>query len=223
MVDISVIVPCYNAQRYLNVCLESLKAQRTPELQMIFIDDGSTDDTSAMLDAFAASEPRAQVIHTKNRGVSAARNAGIALAEGRYIAFVDADDALEEASLSRLYQAAVRTGAQILSANHTLFDETQGCRVPIQIEPVVQQPAEIVREIIHMHRIYNNVWNKLYLRELFADGLAFDEHVRTCSSTFGPGVWRICLNAHMYTACTSTRPWRMSTGTARLISPCCAP
>ena len=178
MVDISVIVPCYNAQRYLNVCLESLKAQRTPELQMIFIDDGSTDDTGDMLDAFAASEPRARVIHTENRGVSAARNTGIAQAEGRYIAFVDADDALEDASFSRLYQAAVRLGAQILSANHTLFDEAQGCRVPIRIEPVVQQSAEIVREIIHMHRIYNNIWNKLYLRELFADGLAFDERVR---------------------------------------------
>lgn len=178
MIDISVIVPCYNAQRYLNVCLESLKAQKTPEIQMIFIDDGSTDDTGAMLDAFAFIEPRAQVIHTKNRGVSAARNAGIALAEGRYITFMDADDALEEGSFARLYQAAVRSGAQILSSNHTLFDEAKGCRVPVKIEPVVQQPAEIVREIIHMHRIYNNVWNKLYVRELFESGLALDEHVR---------------------------------------------
>jgi len=178
MIDISVIVPCYNAQRYLNVCLESLKAQKTPEIQMIFIDDGSTDDTGAMLDAFALSEPRARVIHTENRGVSAARNTGLALAEGRYITFMDADDALEEASFAKLHQAAVRTGAQILSANHTLFDESRSCRVPVEIEPVMQQPAEIVREIIHMHRIYNNIWNKLYVRELFADGLALDERVR---------------------------------------------
>ena len=56
MIDISVVVPCYNAQRYLNVCLESLKAQKTPEIQMVFIDDGSTDDTGAMLDAFAAAD-----------------------------------------------------------------------------------------------------------------------------------------------------------------------
>jgi len=178
MIDISVIIPCYNAQRYLNVCLESLKAQKTPLIQMIFIDDGSTDETGAMLDAFARSEPRAQVIHTQNRGVSAARNTGIAHAEGRYITFMDADDALEEASFAKLHQAAVRTGAQILSANHTLFDESRSCRIPVEIEPVVQQPAEIVREIIHMHRIYNNIWNKLYVRELFADGLALDERVR---------------------------------------------
>lgn len=178
MIDISVIVPCFNAQRHLNVCLESLKAQKTPEIQMIFIDDGSTDETGAMLDAFALTEPRAQVIHTENRGVSAARNAGIALAIGKYIAFMDADDALEEESFAKLYQAAVRTGAQILSANHTLFDEARGCRVPIEIEPVVQESREIVREIIHMHRIYNNIWNKLYIRELFETGIALDEHVR---------------------------------------------
>ena len=178
MIDISVIVPCFNAQRHLKVCLESLQAQKTPEIEMIFIDDGSEDDTGAMLDAFALSEPRARVIHTENRGVSAARNAGIALARGRYITFMDADDALEENAFVRLYQAAVRSGAQILSANHTLFDEECGCRVPVEIEPVVQQPAEIVREIIHMHRIYNNIWNKLYVRELFEDGLTLDENVR---------------------------------------------
>lgn len=177
MVNISVIVPCYNAERYLRVCMESLKAQREPQIEMIFIDDGSTDSTGALLDEFARTEPRAQVIHTLNRGVSAARNRGIALAQGRYIAFMDADDALEEDSLSRLYQAAVRSGAQITSADHILFDEKLGCRVPVKVEPVCQQPLEIVREIIHMHRIYNNIWNKLYVRELFQDGLTLDERV----------------------------------------------
>ena len=126
MVDISVIVPCFNAERYLRVCLESLKAQETPEIEMIFIDDGSSDATGAILDAFARTEPRAQVVHILNSGVSAARNRGLSMAKGRYIAFVDADDALEEDSFARLYQAAVRSGAQITSANHILFDEALG-------------------------------------------------------------------------------------------------
>ena len=98
--DISVIVPCYNANRYLNICLESLKAQRTPNSEMIFIDDGSTDATGAILDAFARTESRAKVVHVHNEGVSAARNRGISMATGRYIAFVDADDVLEENALS---------------------------------------------------------------------------------------------------------------------------
>ena len=66
MVDISVIVPCFNAERYLRVCLESLKAQETPEIEMIFIDDGSSEATGAILDAFARTEPRAQVVHILN-------------------------------------------------------------------------------------------------------------------------------------------------------------
>ena len=107
--DISVIVPCYNANRYLNICLESLKAQRTPNIEMIFIDDGSTDATGAILDAFARTESRAKVVHVHNEGVSAARNRGISMATGRYIAFVDADDVLEENALSILYQAPMRT------------------------------------------------------------------------------------------------------------------
>lgn len=175
--DISVIVPCYNAQRYLNVCLESLRAQKDPEIEMILIDDGSTDATGEMLDAFEAAEPRARVIHIPNGGVSAARNRGLAMARGRYIAFMDADDALEEDSLSLLYQQAIETDAQIVSANHTLFDMEKSARVRVEVEPVTQQPMEIAREIIHMHRIYNNLWNKLYDRALF-DGLRLDESVR---------------------------------------------
>ena len=175
--DISVIVPCYNAERYLSVCLESLKAQRQPEIQMILIDDGSTDATGEMLDRFARSDPRARVIHVENGGVSSARNRGLALAGGRYIAFVDADDALEENALKRLYDFAEQTGAQIISANHTLFDMDKGQRVPVEVPPVMQEPAEIAREIIHMHRIYNNVWNKLYDRALLAD-MRMDEGVR---------------------------------------------
>lgn len=176
--EISVIVPCYNAVRYLNVCLESLRAQKEPLIEMIFIDDGSTDATGALLDEFARVEPRARVTHIANAGVSAARNLALSMARGRYIAFVDADDALEEGGLLKLYRAAVRSGAQITSADHTLFDMQSNQRVSVHIEPVPQLPLEIAREIIHMHRIYNNLWNKLYERELFDGGLRLDEGVR---------------------------------------------
>lgn len=175
--DISVIVPCYNAERYLEPCLKSLQAQKQPDIQMILIDDGSTDATGALLDAFAQGEPRAQVVHTRNGGVSSARNRGLDLAAGRYVAFLDADDMLEEGSLQKLYQHAVDTGAQIVSANHTLLEMEQERRVPVELPPVQQQPEAIVREILHMHRIYNNIWNKLYERTLLK-GLRLDERVR---------------------------------------------
>lgn len=176
-VEISVIVPCYNSQRYLSACLESLRAQRGPEIEMILIDDGSTDDTGAMLDRLAAEEPRAKVVHKPNGGVSSARNCGLSMAAGRYIAFMDADDVLEEDALLRLYRRAVETGAQIVSADHTILDMDKDRRAAVRLGAAPDHPEEIVSEIIHMHRIYNNIWNKLYVRELF-DGLCLDEGVR---------------------------------------------
>lgn len=175
--DISIIVPCYNAQRYLRVCLESLRVQKGPSLEMIFVDDGSTDDTGEMLDRFAAEDLRAKVYHIPNGGVSAARNLGLAHATGRYVAFVDADDALEENSMRLLHDEALRSDAQIISANHTLFDVEKKERIPVELPAVEQSPGVIVQEIIHMHRIYNNIWNKLYDRDLL-NGVRLDEAVR---------------------------------------------
>lgn len=176
-IDISIIVPCYNAERHLKACVESLAAQTGPSLEMIFIDDGSQDATASMLDAFAQDDPRVRVLHVPNGGVSAARNKGIDLASGRYIAFVDADDALEAGALQMLFDHAERTGAQITSAGHVLFEEESGQRIAVKTQPVDQYPEAIVKEIIHMHRIYNNIWNKLYERGLF-DGVRLDTDVR---------------------------------------------
>ena len=176
--DISVIVPCYNAERYLDVCLSSIRMQIGPSLQILLIDDGSTDATGAILDRYAAEDPRAEVVHILNRGVSAARNHALSIATGRYIFFVDADDALEENALNLLFQTAESIGADIVSACHTLFDMKTQRRIPVVAEGISENPRDVVRSIIHMHRIYNNLWNKLYAAALFDDGMRLDESVR---------------------------------------------
>lgn len=175
--DISIIVPCYNAERYLEACLQSLHAQSGPKIEMIFIDDGSADHTGEMLDRFAEQDSRAKVVHIPNGGVSAARNRGLDLASGRYIAFLDADDLLETDCLKVLFDCAVQSGAQIVSAEHVILETETGRRIPVQTEPVEQKRDVIACEIIHMHRVYNNIWNKLYERTLF-DGVRLDESVR---------------------------------------------
>ena len=177
-IDVSVIVPCYNSQKYLKDCLDSLQAQRSPEIEMILIDDGSADETGRMLDAFAAAEPRARVVHKENGGVSSARNRGIDLARGRYIAFLDADDTLAPGCLQMLFSAAESTGAQIVSAKHMILDMDANRLVPVVTPEVEQKPYAVAREIIHMHRIYNNIWNKLYDRRLFDSGARLDPQVR---------------------------------------------
>ena len=86
---ISVVVPVYNAANYLDACLESLRAQDYPNWEAVLVDDGSTDDSPRLCDAWAAKEPRIRVLHRENGGVSAARNAGIAEAKGELLAFMD--------------------------------------------------------------------------------------------------------------------------------------
>lgn len=91
---VTIIVPVYNTGAYLSPCLESLIAQTHRDLEIILVDDGSTDGSGAICDDFARRDERIKVIHQKNSGVSAARNAGLENASGTYLTFVDADDAL---------------------------------------------------------------------------------------------------------------------------------
>lgn len=93
---ISIIVPAYNVERYLTVCLSSIEKQTYQNFEVILIDDGSKDSTGDICDAIAAKDNRFKVIHQKNQGVSAARNAGIRAANGDYICFVDSDDKLQK-------------------------------------------------------------------------------------------------------------------------------
>lgn len=93
--QISVIIPVYNGAKYLARCLKSLQNQTLQNWQAVFIDDGSTDDTSEILDEFAKKDKRVSVIHKKNAGVSAARNDGIKKANGTYIHFMDVDDEID--------------------------------------------------------------------------------------------------------------------------------
>ena len=93
--NISVIVPVYNVEKYLTQCVESILSQDHSNLEVILIDDGSTDRSGEICDQFAARDSRVQVIHQKNAGAAAAKNAGLRIASGTYLSFVDSDDYLE--------------------------------------------------------------------------------------------------------------------------------
>lgn len=93
---VSIIVPVYNTRNYLKPCVDSIRAQTYTNLEVILVDDGSTDGCGKLCDAFALEDPRIQVIHQENSGVSSARNAGLDLARGAYIYFVDSDDRVAE-------------------------------------------------------------------------------------------------------------------------------
>lgn len=106
MPEISVIVPVYNTGKYLARCIDSILSQTFSDLELILVNDGSTDDSGAICDAYAARDSRVRVLHQENQGQSVARNNAIARMQGRWVHFVDSDDWIHPQMLQRLYEAA---------------------------------------------------------------------------------------------------------------------
>lgn len=121
---ISVIVPIYNVEPYLGECLDSLCGQTLRNIEIIGVDDGSTDGSGALLDEYAAKDKRIIAVHQKNAGVSAARNAGMRLARGEYLAFVDGDDWMD-ADFCRNYILWLKNTAQTLPPAVLCFMRTE--------------------------------------------------------------------------------------------------
>lgn len=170
---ISVIVPVFNTEVYLPALMESLRAQTIQELEILFIDDGSTDGSGVLLDAFAAVDPRVRVFHKENGGVSSARNLGLDMASGDYITFADSDDTLEP----DLYETLLGLMEQYhVKIAHCSYNRISGGVV----RPVgntgriyVQSSGEALRELSCGNLFMGGCCNKLYVRELF-DGIRFD-------------------------------------------------
>ena len=118
----SVIIPVYNASSYLEYCVSSVLNQTFRDFEVILINDGSTDTSGPLCDSYAARDARVRVMHQANKGVSVSRNAGIESATGRYIIFVDADDAIGVNRLEMLFGAADKTGTDVIISDFETFD-----------------------------------------------------------------------------------------------------
>lgn len=168
---ISIIVPIYNVEAYLERCVESLRAQTYPNLEIILVDDGSPDGCPAMCDDYAGKDSRIKVIHQKNSGLSGARNAGIDTARGEYLAFVDSDDYVASDFIRSLYELLKETGCAI---GQCRFVYVQGDALPAEDG----NAWRIYRGESLMEQLYGPeeeatffvvAWNKLYQRELFRE------------------------------------------------------
>lgn len=113
-VIVSVIVPIYNVEKYLGKCVESIRGQTYENTQILLIDDGSTDSSGAMCDAFALEDCRIQVFHKENEGLGLTRNFGMKYATGDYVLFVDSDDYIEKDSIARMLKEAVNQNADLV-------------------------------------------------------------------------------------------------------------
>lgn len=165
---ISIIVPVYNAEPYLDNCLDSIAAQTWENLEVWLVDDGSTDASPALCDARAAADSRFHVLHQANAGVSAARNAALERATGQYLQFVDGDDYLPSAATERLARTAGATGADLVIGR---FWRVAGTRKALQghiRRDGVFTRREFAEEMLKApaNFYYGVLWNKLYRRDL---------------------------------------------------------
>lgn len=170
---ISVIVPVYNVRFCLEECLESILGQSYADLEIILIDDGSTDGSGAVCDAYAARDERIRVIHQPNRGLSAARNAGLEIARGEYISFVDSDDYLLPDALETLLSLCLTHHAEFSLCAHDKLTP-DGRRRPWKPAlagdtfRIISGPAKM-KAYVAESSIPSAVWGKLYARELFRE------------------------------------------------------
>lgn len=123
MPTISVIVPVYNVEEYLDRCIESILAQTFTDFELILVDDGSSDSSGEICDKYSLQDSRVIVIHKQNSGVSEARNAGLARVHGEYVTFCDSDDYYDVSHLSDLYATAKHENADIVISNYTKVDD----------------------------------------------------------------------------------------------------
>ena len=173
---ISVIIPVYKVEKYLDKCVESVVGQTYSDLEIILVDDGSPDGCSAMCDAWAEKDGRIKVIHKPNGGLSSARNAGLVKASGEYVFFLDSDDTISANCIELLADAVRRDNSDICIANVARIDENGKPIKALLFDSDMLLSKDDVFEDIAKKGLFAYVIScgRLYRRNLF-DGISFPE------------------------------------------------
>jgi glycosyltransferase involved in cell wall biosynthesis len=181
---VSVVMPAYNCERYVDAALKSLSRQTLREWECICVDDGSTDDTASRLDHWAAREQRIRGVHQSNAGPSAARNRGLDLARGTFLFFLDADDIIHPEALQRLVGVARAEHADVVIGGVSMIApdcETLGTE--LAAAPVTAYEAPILPHLLSYRTLRFKAWGKLYARACVASA-RFPVGVHCAEDTF---------------------------------------
>lgn len=167
---ISLIIPVYNARKYITQCLYSVMNQTYKNLEIIVVDDGSNDGSLDLCEEIAANDSRICLIHQENAGPSAARNIGLDNANGEYISFIDSDDYISEKMIANLYSLLVCENADMSVCNFERYDE----KTKEYSSSEIKTSDEIINSNVALERLFKPnalllvlVWNKLYKRKLW--------------------------------------------------------
>lgn len=168
--DVSVIIPVYNTEKYLSACIDSVLQQTDVSLEIILVDDGSKDSSGNICDNYAEKYDNIKVIHIPNSGPATAKNIGLKQAQGNYIALTDSDDKMEPLMLCKMVSAGYEYDADIICCNYKQVDE-QG-HVSHLNSTNLQYVLNHEDGLIHFfskNKIYSQCWTKLYKRQMLVD------------------------------------------------------
>jgi glycosyltransferase involved in cell wall biosynthesis len=173
---VSVITPVYNVKQYLNRCLESIITQTYKNLDVILIDDGSTDGSGDICDLYAEKDSRIRVIHKPYGGVSDARNCGLSAAKGELLSFVDSDDWIDPDTFAPLVNHIIKTSADIVLCGFYRVKnpaDPAGFKKELHFDSdMILTQTEALNYLIEDVKIKSHLWNKLYKRHVFS-GIVF--------------------------------------------------
>lgn len=174
---ISIIVPVYNVEQYLEKCIGSILEQSFTDFEIILVNDGSKDNSGVICDTYAERDDRISVIHKENGGLSSARNVGLDLAVGEYISFIDSDDWIDKEMFSILYNNSILYDADIVAGNIAEISKSGKIRTFNQdLVDILLNREQAMNELYLNRKLTYSACNKIYRRFLF-DGLRYKEGI----------------------------------------------
>ena len=185
---VSVIIPVYNVEQYLNQCLDSVINQTLKDIEIICIDDGSTDNSGKILEEYAQKDNRIKVIHQKNKGAAAARNEGLYIAQGKYLSFLDSDDFFELDMFERMYNCAEKYNTDIVVCKSKIIDngiikDNNNIKDFLLPKKEVFSSMDISNYIFQFHTGW--CWDKLYKTSFIKEvGISFQNIKKNNDSFF---------------------------------------
>ena len=168
--DVSVIIPVYNTEKYLASCVDSILQQKDVSFEIILVDDGSTDASPSICDDYAHKYDNIHTLHIQNSGPATAKNEGLKLAQGNYIALTDSDDRMEPLMLHKMVSAGYEHNADIVCCNYKQIDE-QGnvSHLNSTNQQYVLNHEEGLIHFFSKNKIYSQCWTKLYKHQMLSD------------------------------------------------------
>lgn len=219
---ISIIVPIYNVEKYLDKCLQSITSQTYKNLQIILINDGSTDSSLRICENFALNDERICIVNQESKGVSEARNTGIREAKGAYITFIDSDDVVESTYIQYLYDIIKENNDISVCKMKEIYGDGDDDINKDGEESVIKQlnSKEAIEIMLYQREFDNSLWGKMYKKELFSDvvfpkgklyedmAVIYDIFLKTDKIIFGSKInyyYRVRQNSIMTTEFSSEK------------------